>query len=125
MGPSGGGECLMVMPEDLEHQRLAHFSHIRLPGGETAVKEPWRIAQAALWEIGITAPGDYRWPWLDDFAQESRFLPQLLEKDINSPKTSSCGRCSMPWPHYADWQTPFLMRASSYPTGKGAGHARN
>jgi len=91
-GTIWGGECLMVMPEDLEHQRLAHFTHIRLPGGETAVREPWRIAQAALWEIGITSPGDYRWPWLDDFAQESKFLPQLLEKNINSPKTSSCGR---------------------------------
>ncbi|QJB55068.1 carbamoyltransferase HypF [Pseudodesulfovibrio sp. zrk46] len=91
-GTIWGGECLMVIPEELEHQRLAHFAHIRLPGGETAVKEPWRIAQAALWEIGIKEPGAYRWPWLDDFAQESKFLPQLLEKDINSPRTSSCGR---------------------------------
>lgn len=91
-GTIWGGECLMVMPEELEHQRLAHFAHIRLPGGEAAVREPWRIAQAALWEIGIYEPTTYRWPWLDTFAQESKFLPQILEKDINSPKTSSCGR---------------------------------
>lgn len=91
-GTIWGGECLMVMPEELEHQRLAHFAHIRLPGGEQAVKAPWRIAQAALWELGITEPGAYRWPWLDDFAQESKFLPQILEKGINAPKTSSCGR---------------------------------
>ena len=59
---------------------------------EAAVREPWRIAQAALWEIGVTEPGAYRWPWLDDFAKESKFLPQILEKGINAPKTSSCGR---------------------------------
>ncbi|MGL1861614.1 MAG: carbamoyltransferase HypF [Pseudodesulfovibrio sp.] len=91
-GTIWGGECLMVMPEDLEHQRLAHFSRIQLPGGEAAVKEPWRIAQAALWAIGVTEPGEYRWPWLDEFAKESKFLPQILEKNINAPETSSCGR---------------------------------
>jgi len=91
-GTIWGGECLMVMPEELEHQRLAHFAHLRLPGGEAAVRQPWRIAQAALWDLGITEPGAYQWPWLDEFAQESRFLPQILEKDINTPRTSSCGR---------------------------------
>lgn len=91
-GTIWGGECLMVIPEDLEHQRLAHFAHIPLPGGEAAVKEPWRLAQGALWTIGVTEPGAYRWPWLDDFGAESKFLPQILEKGINSPMTSSCGR---------------------------------
>jgi len=91
-GTIWGGECLMVIPETLEHQRLAHFAHIRLPGGETAVREPWRIAQGVLWDNGIKAPDDYYWPWLNDFGQESKFLEQILEKDINSPKTSSCGR---------------------------------
>lgn len=87
-----GGECLFVDNEELEEQRLARFSRIRLPGGETAVREPWRIAQAALWELGIREPGTYRWPWLDEFEPQSRLLPQLLEKNINAPLTSSCGR---------------------------------
>ncbi len=91
-GTIWGGECLMVMPEDLEHQRLAHFAHIPMPGGEAAVKEPWRLAQGALWQIGVTEPGAYRWPWLDDFGAQSKFLPQILEKGLNSPMTSSCGR---------------------------------
>ena len=87
-----GGECLFVAPEDFEQQRLAHFARIRMPGGEAAVREPWRLAQAALWAIGVTEPGAYAWPWLDRFDQESKFLPQLLEKGLNSPETSSCGR---------------------------------
>ncbi|MCJ2166215.1 MULTISPECIES: carbamoyltransferase HypF [unclassified Pseudodesulfovibrio] len=91
-GTIWGGECLMVEPQTLDNQRLAHFSRIRLPGGEAAVKEPWRIAQAALWEIGVREPGKYAWPWLDRFAAESRFLPKIMEKGINAPKTSSCGR---------------------------------
>ena len=91
-GTIWGGECLMIDPENLEHQRLAHFAHIRLPGGEAAVRQPWRIAQAALWELGVTEPSAYPWPWLDQFEQESAFLPQMLDRGVNSPRTSSCGR---------------------------------
>jgi len=91
-GTIWGGECLLVDPASLDHQRLAHFAHIRLPGGEAAVREPWRIAQAALWELGVTEPGRYVWPWLEEYRTESRLLPQLLEKSINAPLTSSCGR---------------------------------
>ncbi|WP_285907997.1 carbamoyltransferase HypF [Pseudodesulfovibrio pelocollis] len=91
-GTIWGGECLLVDPQSLEHQRLAHFAHIRLPGGEAAVREPWRIAQAALWELGVTETGKHRWPWLDRFEQESAFLPRMLTRGINSPHTSSCGR---------------------------------
>jgi hydrogenase maturation protein HypF len=91
-GTIWGGECLLVDPASLDHQRLARFAHIRLPGGEAAVREPWRIAQAALWELGVKEPGRYAWPWLDEYPTESRLLPQLLEKSINAPLTSSCGR---------------------------------
>jgi len=91
-GTIWGGECLLVMPEEGEQQRLAHFAPIRMPGGEAAVRQPWRLAQSALWTLGVTEPGAYAWPWLDRFGRESRMLPQLLEKGINSPATSSCGR---------------------------------
>jgi hydrogenase maturation protein HypF len=91
-GTIWGGECLLVDPTELDHQRLAHFRRFRLPGGEAAVREPWRIAQAALWELGVKEPGKYAWPWLDRFEGESRFLPQMLEKGLNAPLTSSCGR---------------------------------
>ncbi|HAS89746.1 MAG TPA: carbamoyltransferase HypF, partial [Desulfovibrio sp.] len=48
-----GGECLLVDNEKLAHKRLAHFSHLRLPGGEAAVREPWRIARAAAKDLGL------------------------------------------------------------------------
>ena len=91
-GTIWGGECLLVDPAGPDHQRLAHFTRFRLPGGEAAVKEPWRIAQAALWELDVKEPGTYAWPWLKDFETESRFLPRMLEKGLNAPLTSSCGR---------------------------------
>ncbi|MFW5837560.1 MAG: carbamoyltransferase HypF, partial [Desulfovibrionaceae bacterium] len=87
-----GGEVLLVDPETAAHQRLARLRPFRLPGGEAAVREPWRTAQALLWEIGERDPGQWEWPWLQDFGPASRFLPQMLDKNINSPLTSSCGR---------------------------------
>ncbi|MGE4298150.1 MAG: carbamoyltransferase HypF [Desulfovibrionaceae bacterium] len=91
-GTLWGGECLYVDTQSLEQRRLARFSQAMLPGGEAAIREPWRIAQAYLWELGIREPNGRAWPWLDQFGAASRFLPQVLEKRINCPVTSSCGR---------------------------------
>jgi hydrogenase maturation protein HypF len=49
-GPDGtawGGEWLSL-GGDLEWQRLAHLEPLPLIGGEVAVREPWRVAAAAL-----------------------------------------------------------------------------
>ncbi|MBG0777257.1 MAG: carbamoyltransferase HypF [Desulfovibrionaceae bacterium] len=98
-----GGECLYVDPRTLEHRRLARLAHLPLPGGESAIREPWRIAQGALFLLGETdpdaigpdasgcAPGA-DWPWLAAHGPAARFLPQLLRKNVNCPPTSSCGR---------------------------------
>lgn len=49
-GPNGrlwGGEVLLG---DLRHcERLAHLGYIPLPGGEAAIREPWRIGVALLY----------------------------------------------------------------------------
>ncbi len=49
-GPDGtawGGEWLSI-DGDLEWSRLAHLEPLPLVGGEAAVREPWRVAVAAL-----------------------------------------------------------------------------
>jgi hydrogenase maturation protein HypF len=49
-GPDGtawGGEWLSI-GGDLEWRRLAHLEPLPLVGGEAAVREPWRVAVAAL-----------------------------------------------------------------------------
>jgi hydrogenase maturation protein HypF len=90
-----GGECLLVDTLTLHHERLAHLAEFSLPGGEAAVHEPWRLAQAMLWELDIEssgAGGTPPWPWMPEHEQASRFLPQILRKNLNCPLTSSCGR---------------------------------
>ncbi len=90
-GTIWGGELLCINNQSLEHNRLGRLSHIPLPGGETAIHEPWRIALGILWNAGITAM-DKEWTWQNQFSQQSQLLPQLLERNINTPLTSSCGR---------------------------------
>ncbi len=91
-GTLWGGECLFVDTESLEHRRLAHFSPLALPGGEAAIIEPWRIAQSFLWSANIREPGRRPWPWLEARSAESALLPQLLERKLNCPQSTSCGR---------------------------------
>jgi hydrogenase maturation protein HypF len=91
-GTLWGGECLFVDTDILEHHRLGRFSQILLPGGETAIREPWRIAQACLHALGINDPVSSPWPWLPEQERASALLPLLLEKRLNSPTSSSCGR---------------------------------
>ncbi|MGE4504191.1 MAG: carbamoyltransferase HypF [Desulfovibrionaceae bacterium] len=90
-GTIWGGEILYVDPATLEHQRLAHLDAFDLPGGEMAVREPWRIACALLSELGLPCD-DGPWPWLPERAPALPLLARMLERRINTPRTSSCGR---------------------------------
>jgi hydrogenase maturation protein HypF len=53
LGPDGtlwGGEILLA---DLGgYRRLGHLRPIRLPGGEAAIRAPWRLAASALFDAG-------------------------------------------------------------------------
>lgn len=91
-GSIWGGELLFVDTLSLEQERLGHFSYIPLPGGETAIREPWRIAQGLLWMLDIKEPSSKDWTWLAEHAEASAMLPVLMEKQVNTPMTSSCGR---------------------------------
>lgn len=90
-GTIWGGEVLHVDGQDFV--RLGHFRQVLLPGGNRAVKEPWRMAVSYLWSLGgIDKLKDYcdllrRWP-----GKQVEILLQMLEKRLNSPVTSSCGR---------------------------------
>ncbi|NTU49211.1 MAG: carbamoyltransferase HypF, partial [Syntrophobacteraceae bacterium] len=52
-GTIWGGEILLVDGDRFE--RLGHFRHLLLPGGNSAIKEPWRMALSTLWAL---APDD-------------------------------------------------------------------
>jgi len=92
-GTIWGGEFLLIK-EDGSWERAAHFRTFRLPGGDSAVREPRRSALGVLWEIfGPEALAMTDLPSVGAFtAEELRIIGAMLEKGVNSPVTSSVGR---------------------------------
>ena len=79
-GPDGtlwGGELLRCDLESFE--RIAHLEPVPLPGGEAAIREPWRMAAVHLELAGLPVP----WPNWD-------FVAQSLK--VNAPLSSGMGR---------------------------------
>ena len=90
-GKIWGGEVLIAGYEDFE--RGAHIEYVLLPGGAAAIHEPWRMAFSYLTHhFG----GDFLkmdLPFLWEIARPKlEILQRALERRINSPLTSSCGR---------------------------------
>jgi len=74
-------------------QRRGHFSYLRMPGGDAAVKEPYRMAISALYGCFGNDLFEQPVPFLAKVgAQERSLFLKMLERGINSPLTSSCGR---------------------------------
>lgn len=85
-----GGELLIVDNTDLTMRRLGSFHPVSLPGGEKAIEEPWRIAVSFLQKLNINKdkyPGS-----LKVMEHKLDIVNQMLNKNINSPLSSGCGR---------------------------------
>jgi hydrogenase maturation protein HypF len=85
-GTVWGGEFLMA--DYREFRRVAHLRPVVMPGGEQAIREPWRMALAHLHDAG-----------LDDSVFANRAAPgaratvrHQIERRLNAPWTSSMGR---------------------------------
>lgn len=85
-----GGEFLLATPTDF--QRLAHFSYAPLPGGEVAVREPWRQALWYLHSIyGKNIPS-YFDEWRKGLPEHSSLLLEAMEKGLPTMKSCGAGR---------------------------------
>jgi hydrogenase maturation protein HypF len=83
-------------------KRVAHMEYVRMPGGEMAIKEPWRMAVSYLYytldsicdriddDCGINMDGVRLLEDID--AKNIKTIIKAIEKGFNSPLTSSMGR---------------------------------
>ena len=86
-----GGECLLATR--YEFQRIAHFREFSLVGGDKVANEPRRSALGLLYEIYADELFKQKLEFLSAFSkQELKLLQQSLNKQLNTPRTSSVGR---------------------------------
>ncbi|MBD5626844.1 MAG: carbamoyltransferase HypF [Desulfovibrio sp.] len=92
-GTIWGGELLLMDLGAPEWRRLGRLSPFHLPGGEAAIREPWRIARGLARHAGMD--------WSPEAAPAGEVVPSpralaavdaMLDRELNSPATSSCGR---------------------------------
>lgn len=85
-GQAWGGELLKV--DGAQFDRIGHLRPLALPGGDRAARDPWRMAAAALFDLGR---GEEIAPRFADQAG-AEIVAAMLAKGLNSPRTSSMGR---------------------------------
>jgi hydrogenase maturation protein HypF len=88
-GAIWGGEFLIA--DYASFHRAAHLKYVPLPGGDAAIRRPYRTALSHLWAVEV--------PWENDLppaaaapAAERTVLVQQLERGVNTVPTSSIGR---------------------------------
>jgi hydrogenase maturation protein HypF len=86
-----GGEFLVATYAHF--QRLAALEEVPLPGGEQAIRQPWRLAAAYLHHVYGEAMEDLDVDLIRRLDRRAwPIIRQMLVKGINSPLTSSAGR---------------------------------
>ena len=87
-GPGGelwGGEILIADLGGFE--RFLHLRPIALAGGEAAIREPWRLALAALLDAGVPPEG-----LVPIAPARLTAVRQLIEKGVGAPRATGAGR---------------------------------
>ncbi|MFQ5605020.1 MAG: carbamoyltransferase HypF [bacterium] len=90
-GTIWGGEVLIGDARRFE--RYAWLEPVALPGGAAAIRQPWRMALSylfqafgrELFQLELTFVQRVR-------RQQAEVIVQMIEKQVNAPLTSSCGR---------------------------------
>jgi hydrogenase maturation protein HypF len=91
-GPDGtiwGGEVLHCTYHD--YKRLGRLAPLPMPGGDKAAQQPWRMALAALYTAEIKEhQASANLAFISE--QDKEFIKEMIDKNVNCPPTSSCGR---------------------------------
>ncbi len=90
-GQIWGGEFLVADFSGFE--RRAHLRYIPLPGGDAAIRQPWRSALAHLRATLGSSPLPESLPFHRTIPhKEVEIVESMLSRNINTVRTSSCGR---------------------------------
>lgn len=90
-GAIWGGEVLLA--DYVGFERAAHFEYVPLPGGAAAIHEPWRVAVSHLVKHNGKDLSTLDLPFLKEIdPRKLHVVLQMIEREIHSPRTSSCGR---------------------------------
>jgi hydrogenase maturation protein HypF len=83
-----------MLADLLNFERLAHLAYVPLPGGEQAVRQPWRMAAVYLAQaFGPDFSDRLNLPFVQQLDQKRwHTLAQMILRGINSPPASSLGR---------------------------------
>lgn len=91
-GSIWGGELLWVDTKDpgtpdapRAGRRVGRLAPFVLPGGEAAIREPWRLAQGLLTDLGLDAP-------LDAPVAARQAVAEMTRRRVRCLETSSAGR---------------------------------
>lgn len=90
-GKIWGGEFFIA---DLQnYRRVGHLKYQAMPGGEQVIHQPWRMAYSYLYSIFGSGVIDSHIALIRRRVPlELQIINQIIDKKINSPFTSSCGR---------------------------------
>jgi hydrogenase maturation protein HypF len=93
-GPDGniwGGEFMIADYQDFS--RIGHLQYLPLPGGDAAVKRPYRTALAYIIKLLGEKALESGFDFLKNIdAREIEIIKQQVKSGVNAPLTSSMGR---------------------------------
>jgi hydrogenase maturation protein HypF len=68
-------------------RRVAHLEYLPMPGGDAAVRNPWRLALGYTHALGVDLP-----TFASAGGQELRIVRQQVDRRLNTPLASAAGR---------------------------------
>lgn len=83
-----GGEFFLCNRR--KYKRVGHLDKFYLPGGEKAIKEPWRIGVSLIYKVFKEKLKDFIPEHLNN--EKIDIIKTMIDRKINSPETSSMGR---------------------------------
>ncbi len=85
--------CEFMILDQANFERHGHLKYVHLPGGDVSTREPYRMAISYLYSVFGDKFLDINLPLLNRIDSKKIILiKRMIEKQINTPLTSSCGR---------------------------------